>query len=280
MRQATYWIVAPVVCGAVLGVASLFVVSTDRKLELAVAVLGLVLGAQLELTRRLERRQARHDRAGRLLALVEELPDEMAVKVRENVRLLANAAKATREDRLYHRALHDRLAEQRDWLEALSKGIIEVESDETGLLTEWTAASRTSIRATGVAETDIRWWRSRPGRQFWEVNLAAMARKVRVQRVFIYDRMTPELAELAREQKAAGVDVYVVKMDQLRIDLRVDVTIVDDVRVHEVIFSSGGNAMAYRYSQEPSRAAQMVAKFERIVQLATPEAELGAPVES
>jgi hypothetical protein len=132
---------------------------------------------------------------------------------------------------------------------------------------------RHSIKATMVARTDVHWWHSRPGRQLWQTNLDALHRGVNIQRVFMADKVTPELEELIREQLDAGVEAYVVTVDELRADLHIDLTIVDDKRIHEVMFSSGGNAMGYRYSQEPGRVNNLTAKFERILQSATPAAE-------
>jgi hypothetical protein len=270
MSRAVYWIIVPILFGAAFGVATVVVRDTDGKVELAVMALGLVLGTQVELTRRLLKRAERHDQAGRIIAQVEELPEALAKTVRANLALLTVAADAGHNDLIFDRALKARLDEQRTWLQRFNSGVIEVESDEAGQLADWTAGAKQSIKATMIARTDVYWWQSRPGIELWQANLKALRRRVRVQRVFIYARMTPELSSLIREQLAAGVEAYVVAVDQLRPGLDVDLTIIDDVRVHDVQFSAGGNAMAYRYSQEPDRAIALRAKFEQILQAATP----------
>ena len=273
MGRIALWIILPVITGAVFGIVTVFTHDIDSKLDVSVAALGIVLGAQLELTRRLQKRYERYDRAGRVIAEVEQLPDDLASTVQENVALLTTAVHSSRGDPIYRRILKERLVDQHTWLERFNAGIIEVESDDTKLLLDWTTTVRHSIKATMVARTDIHWWHSRPGRQLWQTNLDALHRGVNIQRVFMADKVTPELEELIREQLDAGVEAYVVTVDELRADLHIDLTIVDDKRIHEVMFSSGGNAMGYRYSQEPGRVNNLTAKFERILQSATPAAE-------
>jgi N-acetylglucosamine kinase-like BadF-type ATPase len=105
-----------------------------------------------------------------------------------------------------------------------------------------------------------------------------MARGVEVERIFVYEALTPNVVALMREHDAAGVRVLAVAVDGLRAELLIDVCVFDDDRVHEVVFSSGGNAMAYRYSQDRERTALVVVKLERLYRLATPFAELELPV--
>ena len=236
-NRAMYWVLGPVLLGVVLGGGTLLLDDTDRKVEMAVSVLGLVLGLQLELIRRVLRRAGLHDRASRMIAQVEELPAEFAQRVRENAALLTVAARVGAGDTVYRRALETHLEDQRTWLDQFNAGIIEVESDDATLLLEWTAAARQSIRATMVARTDVHWWHSRPGRQLWQANLRALARGVMIQRVFMYDSSPAQLRTLVEEQAAAGVEAYVVRLDRLRPDLRIDITIIDNARSHEVVFS-------------------------------------------
>jgi hypothetical protein len=275
--RALLWILLPVVCGAVFGVAA--VAWPDYQGELALSAMGLVLGAQIELSRRLDRREERRDAAGRLIGEMEELPPSVGAKVRENLRLIAAAARRDRDETAYlRRALDERLADQQHWLHQLNSGVIEVDSDDTQLLFEWTNKARRALRTTLVTHSDVHWWRSRTGSAFWQANLRAMARGVEVERIFVYEALTPNVVALMREHDAAGVRVLAVAIDGLRAELLIDVCVFDDDRVHEVVFSSGGNAMAYRYSQDRERTALVVVKLERLYRLATPFAELELPV--
>lgn len=270
------WILLPVVGGAVFGLAG--VALPDYQGELALSVMGLVLGAQIELARRFDRNQERHDAAGRLIGQVEQLPAGVSAKVRENVRLISAAAQRHRDEAAYlRRALDERLSDQQHWLHQLNSGVIEVDSDDTALLFEWTAQARRRIRTTLVTHSDVHWWRSRTGLTFWQANLAAMARGVVIERTFVFEALTPPVVALMREHAAAGVRVYGVAIAEIRPDLLVDLCVFDEERVHEVVFSSGGNAMAYRYSHDRERAALLIGKLDRLGGLALPISELSLP---
>lgn len=270
------WILLPVLGGAVFGLAG--VALPEYQGELALSVMGLVLGAQIELARRFDRNQERHDSAGRLIGAVEELPSGVSSKVRENVRLIAAASRRHRDEAAYlRRALDERLSDQQHWLHQLNSGVIEVDSDDTALLYEWTAQARRSIRTTLVTYSDVHWWRSRTGRTFWQANLDALRRGVTVERTFVFEHLTPPVVALMREHHEAGVRVYGVAIADLRPDLLIDLCVFDEARVHEVVFSSGGNAMAYRYSHDRERAALLIGKLDRLGGLAIPFTELSLP---
>jgi hypothetical protein len=100
---------------------------------------------------------------------------------------------------------------------------------------------------------------------------------VTVERTFVYEHLTPPVVALMREHHEAGVRVYGVAIADLRPDLLIDLCVFDEARVHEVVFSSGGNAMAYRYSHDRERAALLIGKLDRLGGLAIPFTELSLP---
>ena len=114
----------------------------------------------------------------------------------------------------------------------------------------------------------MHWWRSRTGRTFWQANLDALGRGVTVERTFVYEHLTPPVVGLMREHHEAGVRVVRRRDRRPAPDLLIDLCVFDEERVHEVVFSSGGNAMAYRYSHDRERAALLVGKLDRLGGLA------------
>ncbi|WP_329101617.1 hypothetical protein OG792_21575 [Micromonospora sp. NBC_01699] len=78
--------------------------------------------------------------------------------------------------------------------------LIEATRDCTGRLD-----AMTNVTPWAGGEPD--WWGSDIGRHYWTLNLEALARGVRISRIFGYHRLTDELRELVDEQRRAGVRV-------------------------------------------------------------------------
>jgi hypothetical protein len=74
---------------------------------------------------------------------------------------------------------------------------------------------RASLDAVTNVITYPHWWQSDLARRYWEANKAAVDRRVRVRRVFIYDQLTDDLRALVEEHCDAGVEVAIVRHETL-----------------------------------------------------------------
>jgi hypothetical protein len=107
-----------------------------------------------------------------------------------------------------------------------------------------TRGCRHTLRAvTNVmpeAARGLEWWTSDIGRQYWEVNLAALARGVRIERIFAYTELTAELRDLVAVQRRAGVRVGLAPARGLDPALRFNLAIWDDTSAWEARLNAGG----------------------------------------
>jgi hypothetical protein len=100
-----------------------------------------------------------------------------------------------------------RLAEE---LDELRLGRIVRPGDDFEHLIATTHACRDRLEAVTNFASGASWWHGEAGRRYWQANLDALARGVRISRVFICDRRTDEVTALIETQRQAGVQVAVV----------------------------------------------------------------------
>jgi hypothetical protein len=113
------------------------------------------------------------------------------------------------------------------------------------------------------------WWHSEEGRKYWQANLNALDRGVHIERVFIYDTLTPELDTLICEQAKATkngrvIDVYAVQKDLLPDELRADIAIWDESFTYQVELNSDGKPITNRYSVNDADVASRMSMYKRI----------------
>lgn len=238
--------VVGVVASVALGIASYFITDRAFALSLIVTLLGSVLALQLEAISRLESKSQREDRYSHLMASLESVPWMAPV-----IRNIADAACAMSSEDDLRRLLpvaRSKVEECSVEMQTLRMGQYRVRAEDVEVLFEQTEAARTIIRATSITHVDLSWWYSDVGRKYWEANRAAMARGVRIERVFVHDKWTPQLEQLADEQQDGGVDVYIVAKDRLADDLRIDLIVWDQVFLYEIELNSDGVEIFNRYS--------------------------------
>lgn len=130
-------------------------------------------------------------------------------------------------------------------------------------------ASEKTIYLTNIDHTHIDWWYSEEGRKYWQANLNALDRGVHVERVFIYDTLTPQLDTLICEQATANqngqrIDVYAVQKDVLPDELRADIAIWDESFTYQVELNSDGKPINNRYSVNDADVAYRMSMYKRI----------------
>jgi hypothetical protein len=64
-------------------------------------------------------------------------------------------------------------------------------------------------RGTGLSTTS--WWYTDLGRHYWELNVTAIQRGVRIVRIIAYLEMTDDIADLVAMHRAAGVEVGLLR---------------------------------------------------------------------
>ncbi|MFI6787956.1 hypothetical protein ACIBG4_11560 [Nonomuraea sp. NPDC050383] len=126
------------------------------------------------------------------------------------------------------------------------------------------AQAREHICVTSVPAVDLTWWRQPVGRQYWRAQLDALARGVKIRRVFIYHEWTDDLDALAREQLAAGVQVRRVQVDRLPPPMRVITGLWDGACGHELSYTAAGEAVHDTFTVSPPDLERLMRQFEMI----------------
>ena len=88
---------------------------------------------------------------------------------------------------------------------------------------------------------DLSRWISDLGSKYWEANLRALQRKVRIERVFIYEDWSADLKRIVDQQADAGVHVWIVESGLAEPSLRVDMAAWDDAFTYHFELNSEGD---------------------------------------
>ncbi len=231
--------------GAASGVESLLA-------GLMVTTVSLVLGATARAERRFELRE------------LVRAPDWLAGELTA----IAGASRRIGEQRsgeLLHteaRQLIGRLVED---LHDLSRGRMERRGDDYEHLLAATRTCQNHLQAVTNIAHETAWWRSDVGNAYWQANLEAMARGVRITRVFITDEVSPELNDLVEEQRQAGVAVLVAERRTLDTDLNRNFAVWDGQCGWEAQANARGETVANLFVVNEYEVRRLRNYFSRLV---------------
>jgi hypothetical protein len=106
------------------------------------------------------------------------------------------------------------------------------------------------------------WWTGDIGRRYWRANLDALARGVRIDRVFVYTTMTAELAELIATQERAGVRVGRVRAGAVDPTLRLNLAVWDGAAAWEARLNAGGEIAGNVFTVNKADLARLAGVFQ------------------
>jgi hypothetical protein len=118
-------------------------------------------------------------------------------------------------DQVMEAEAHRLIRQLAEELEDMTRGRINRPQHDYEHLMSGVANCRNTLDAVTNVVGNPHWWDTDLARRYWQANQAAVARGVRVRRVFIYDRLTPELTDLVAEQTKAGVQVAMAQRNAL-----------------------------------------------------------------
>ncbi|MFI7430613.1 hypothetical protein ACIBPB_26815 [Micromonospora sp. NPDC049836] len=95
---------------------------------------------------------------------------------------------------------------------------------------------------------ELSWWRGEVGRRYWEANVAALARGVRITRIFIYATLSEELRELVETQRRAGVRVGLLPHGAVSPQLHVNLVVWDSSSCWEARMTAHGEISEHQFS--------------------------------
>jgi len=236
-------------------------------------VLGFVVGLQVQgltllvqLLLKQERRETRLGSSGELLATIESV-DWLPGVVRS---ISTDVARI--EEHYGHTVAPDAVRRVLDTCEAqlhdLARGHLYVDSYDPSLKLQLLGREASVLRTTSLQASDLAWHLSEVGRTYWRAQVDALQRGWAIQRVFIYDDWSEELAQLAVQQRTAGIEVRRVARASLPMDLRRDVTTFGDTHGYEQRVESAGSAELDRFTVDPLDIRRVQQVYARVYELA------------
>jgi hypothetical protein len=112
-----------------------------------------------------------------------------------------------------------------------------------------------------LPENGAGWWTNDLGREYWQANLDALHRGVRIKRLFIYSVMTDELTELVAEQEDAGVVVGLVPADAVDSALWHNLAIWDGASAWEARLNATGKIVGNTFTVNETDLTRLHAAF-------------------
>jgi len=113
----------------------------------------------------------------------------------------------------------------------------------------------------------LAYWRSPHGERFFQANIAAIQRGVKIIRVFMQPiNELKENIDVLEKHRSAGVEVYVAQPQEIPLELAEDYLIIDDRVFSVMTFSSDGQPREERISIDEVEAQRLAKKFDAVRQ--------------
>jgi hypothetical protein len=247
------------------------VTSTTVLLGLCAGLLGTILTLVYDLLRRFERRIEVEDQRSVLMAAVDDTP-WLLTELRDIATNAKNVLARDRSAQLFVDLMRAELGDTRAFLQDLNRGQIRVPAGDVTPMSNQIDLVLDSVLATTIPECDNRWWLSVAGRDYLDRNRRAIQeRKVEVQRVILWEQGSSELAQVIKEQRAAGVKLLFARRSELPDELKTSTAIYDEAIYHDVVFNADGDDIYYEYYLDASDVQRAVARFSVLKRQTTSE---------
>ncbi|RKR86789.1 hypothetical protein BDK92_1055 [Micromonospora pisi] len=113
------------------------------------------------------------------------------------------------------------------------------------------------------------WWSSDIGRYYWTLNLEALARGVRITRIFGYHEYTDEFRELVDDQRRAGVRVGLLPYGTVDRSLDLNLAIWDGTSAWEARMSPHGEIIENIFSVNSDDLGRLLVAYRTCARAAT-----------
>jgi len=254
-----------------LATALALVTSTTVLLGLCAGLLGTVLTLVYDLIHRFEQRIEVEDQRSVLMAAVDDTP-WLLTELRDIAASAKNVLARDRSAPLFVDLMRADLSDTRAFLQDLSRGQIRVPTGDVTPMSKQIDLVVKSVFATTIPERDNEWWLSEAGRDYLDRSRRAIqGRAVDVERVILWEKGSPQLAQVIREQLAAGVKLLFARRSELPDELKTSMAIYDEIIYHDIVFNADGDHLYYEYYLDAGDVQRAVARFKIIKRHATSE---------
>lgn len=250
-----------------LGVLFYFRTDIGTAMGVFATLVGITITLQVQALLTEKQRSVSETRTARMVNKIESIPwlpgyvEQMAEYVDHVVDNLPKPATS-----LARQTIDDCLSRLID----LQRGHFRPIYGDQRLFLALTAEVNDTMLATSAQEIDVEWWNSSRSDKYWDLHLQALNRGVKVVRIFIYHDWTKPLADLAKKQADAGVEVYRVKRGQLTPGLVVDMVIWDRVCGYETQSNAAGQPTQNFFTFAAHDIDKLARDFELVRTVASP----------
>lgn len=126
---------------------------------------------------------------------------------------------------IFNELAHAQLDEMSSKLKQIASGEIITNGYDYRWLTTLVDEAQNQLCVTSLV--NLEWWKSPVGRKYWESNLVALKRGVKITRIFICQEIIPDVLNIASKMHEQGMEIHIAKISELPENLRVDTVISD-----------------------------------------------------
>ena len=257
-------LIVGIVISIVLGVLFYFRADLPTALATFALILGGLLTLQVEATFRRIRDEQAQTQQGQLMAQVEAIP-WLQDFVRDTARRVVDIKKQYDVPFVSDMLLKELREDFFQSLDDVQGGRILVPHDSDHELVFWlTANTRESLLATDVYSAAHLHEGNPAGDEYKELNMRALQRGVRIERIFIYSEWTDAVERAMSEQYAAGVRTLRVTERSLAPELRIDLAIWDESYASALSFNASGDIVDSYITFSPQDLVRMLDRYKRI----------------
>lgn len=258
------------VISIVLGVLFYFRADLPTALATFALILGGLLTLQVEATFRRIRDEQAQTQQGQLMAQVEAIP-WLQDFVRDTARRVVDIKKQYDIPFVVDMLLKELREEFFQSLDDVQGGRILVPHDSDHKLVFWlTANTKETILATDVYSAAHLHAGNPAGDEYKELNMRALQRGVRIERIFVYSEWTNAVERSMKEQYAAGIHTLRVREASLTPELRIDMAIWDERYASALSFNASGEIVDSYITFSPQDLMRMLDRYKRIRSAAEP----------
>lgn len=153
----------------------------------------------------------------------------------------------------------------RDFLLECSKGKLKLPSGHNDFIIEALEKTKETFMVTSPHTIDYEWWETARGKKFWDANVEAIQRGIRIVRIFIIVEPNEKIEKTFLTQHKSGVEVYYIKASETPIELRYAFGVFDKFLSYELTQTFEGTVSGYTFSINQADIRRVERMMERLL---------------
>ena len=244
-----------------------FIISTEIITSTIICLLGIIITIQIDQIARIEQGLKKNTQYSQLWEKMED-PDWLFPLINE----IADSTKSiisNNTNEHFSNNTKSEIEKCRNHLQDLARGRMLTDYTDSEPVISAVKNAKLNIYGVSISNVDMTYWYSGVGKRFWTLNLKAAEANVKVERVFVYEKMVEPMRKIIEQQANANknIHIYTIQREDVPADLRIDMTIVDNVFMYEAVLNSDGVPIQNLYSVNISEINRNLTRFNMIKNL-------------